>query len=611
MPAESTPIFYLDLNDDALIRDLLSGVCSGTPEARDIQNLYPFGTFVALLYRLIPGVPHFGIILFGLQILCAVLILLRAVSLVRDSERFAAGAVRGKRIGMLVVLLMWGILYFLSLPHFFFVQYSVTVGFLAAAAAFFFMTGQKRRHFAAGVILCGIGYVIRSEMLLLLLPLILCALLFRYAGEVRASRAENEELPGIWELIRYPFVTDHYRRFGITLVSLVLVLSACWSVDRIGYAAQEWDDFVRFFNARTQVYDYTGVPSYEGNEAFYGSAGLDAGSVMLLENYNFGLEDRIDAQAMEQIASYAAKQAAPAGSRLLQATGAYFYRLHHTGFPADYTWPQTDAPWNIMAAVLYMGVIALALLSIPRSVSMGQRLLRALWQPVLLFLCRSALWLYIITGGRDPVRITHPLYFAETAVLTGMILMRLLSDRKEVVNEEEKGQNPVRAKLAVTVTVFAVFLVVGGLYGAGTVRLIRQDQSRRQEANEPYLALRAYCRTHKDSLYVFDVYSSVAETRPLFSGDKRKGRPDNLLLAGGWAAKSPVWQDQLSSFGYDTLAEALLSEDVCFVTDAERDASWLTEYYAARGIRVTLTEEDSVTAGGRTMRILSVREVGS
>ena len=51
---------------------------------------------------------------------------------------------------------------------------------------------------------------------------------------------------------------------------------------------------------------------------------------------------------------------------------------------------------------------------------------------MLLFACRSSLWLYIIVRGRDPVRITHPMYLVEIMILLGLILSRAAANRKNV-----------------------------------------------------------------------------------------------------------------------------------------------------------------------------------
>ena len=622
MLRELSTWFYLDLNDDALIRDIVSGVYAGKPASHDIQNLFPISFLLSGLYRLLPAVPWFGLLLIGLQVLCGVVILVRSLSLAARSGR---GANSKKKATALVVLtaLVWGIMQVLLAPHFFFVQYSVTVGMMAACAAYLLVTGTRKKHFAFAVVLVGVAWLIRSEMLLLMLPMVVLALFLRYVREVRASRAENEEMPGIRDFVRYPFVTDHYRCYGITFVMIGLVLAAGWSLDRIGYASADWNDFVRFFDARTQVYDFTGVPEYAANADFYDSIGLDAESCLLLENYNFGLEEAIDADAMEQIAKYATSIQTPLSVRLSDAIGAYRYRLHHTGFPEDFTWPQTDAPWNLIAAVLYVAVILHSFMRVPRSAGRSVRICRAIWQPLLLFVCRSALWLYILAGGRDPVRITHPLYFVEIAVLIGTFLMQTSGARREVVQEkaaEEKESAEVSEKKGIdSLTVlrlaaFAAVLIIGIVYAGNACSLISSDVARREKDNAPYRALRKVCARDARSLYLFDVYSSVSETRGLFE-ETQAHRPDNLELLGGWVSKSPIWREKLDSYGFETPAEALLSDGVYFVCDADVSTQWLIDYYAARGKSVTMTEVDRAGAGKgegrREFAIYSVSEEGA
>ena len=59
--------FYYDLNDDVLIKDILSGVYSGTPDGHTMQLLYPLGALLALLYRGL-SIPVFGAFLLFLPV---------------------------------------------------------------------------------------------------------------------------------------------------------------------------------------------------------------------------------------------------------------------------------------------------------------------------------------------------------------------------------------------------------------------------------------------------------------------------------------------------------------------------------------------------------------
>ncbi len=55
--------FYYDLNDDTMIKDIVSGAYTGQPSGYCIQMLYPLAWCIALCYRAIPTVPWYGLFL--------------------------------------------------------------------------------------------------------------------------------------------------------------------------------------------------------------------------------------------------------------------------------------------------------------------------------------------------------------------------------------------------------------------------------------------------------------------------------------------------------------------------------------------------------------------
>ena len=55
--------FYFDLNDDVLMKDILSGAYTGTPAGHNIQMLYPVSALISLFYRLFRGADWYGIFL--------------------------------------------------------------------------------------------------------------------------------------------------------------------------------------------------------------------------------------------------------------------------------------------------------------------------------------------------------------------------------------------------------------------------------------------------------------------------------------------------------------------------------------------------------------------
>ena len=55
--------YYYDLNDDVLMKDILAGVYTGTPEGHNIQMLWPVSAFISLFYRMIGTLPWYGLFL--------------------------------------------------------------------------------------------------------------------------------------------------------------------------------------------------------------------------------------------------------------------------------------------------------------------------------------------------------------------------------------------------------------------------------------------------------------------------------------------------------------------------------------------------------------------
>ena len=149
--------FYYDLNDDVLIKDILSGVYSGTPDGHTMQLLYPLGALLALLYRGL-SIPVFGAFLLFCQFGSIWAVGYRSTVLVdeeraaRDGAPFAPGmcsvasAARlaepavcsawnttAARLGIKGVILFAEALFWFAAmgSHLVYLQYTVTAGMLA------------------------------------------------------------------------------------------------------------------------------------------------------------------------------------------------------------------------------------------------------------------------------------------------------------------------------------------------------------------------------------------------------------------------------------------------------------------------------------------------
>lgn len=556
--------YYYDLNDDALMAQILAGSYTGEPELRNIQSYFPLTAALGGLYRANRAVDWYGLFLLSCQFGCLGLVLGRVMACRKDV-----------RAAVLVALAAAGLL----LYHMVFLQYSVTVGMMGAAAAFWLLTLQPgetkrawRKELLPPVFLIALGYLLRSEMMLFVGPFAALAFLIR-AAQLKMEKGKK------------------LRLMCAVLVLVLLSLFAGEAGNRIGYRSDEWRTFYRFFDARTQLYDFQRIPEYEGNEEFYQSIGLGASEAELIRNYNFGLDADIDAEKLESIAAYAKEKAAgekSTGTRWREAL--WDYRVSQT--------TRAEEPYRMISLVLYASAVLLSGAEILRYFCRRSGSLREkgkkekercresavrLSGVLVLYVLRSALLLYLYYHHRPVVRLTHSIFLAEAVILLWLIGEEVRDRRKEAAG---------------TYVLLTVLFLAAAVW---QVRSVACEQEARLSKNAPYEAFLSYCREHPENVYFTDVYSTVDFSDRLFEvGDE----PSNYTLMGGWAARSPLEAEKLRNLGLFTqsdsaegqgLDEILLGNANVFVAaEADADPGWLLAYYSEKGMQAELKEEDRI-----------------
>ena len=556
--------YYYDLNDDALMAQILAGSYTGEPELRNIQSYFPLTAVLGGLYRANRSVDWYGLFLLSCQFGCLALVLGRVMACRKDV-----------RAAVLAALAAAGLL----LYHMVFLQYSVTVGMIGAAAAFWLLTLQPgetkrawRKELLPPVLLIALGYLLRSEMMLFVGPFAALAFLIRVA-QLKMEKGKK------------------LRLMCAVLVLVLLSLFAGEAGNRLGYRSDEWRAFYRFFDARTQLYDFQRIPEYEENEKFYQSIGLGASEAELIRNYNFGLDADIDAEKLEAIAAYAKEKAAgekSTGTRWREAL--WDYRASQT--------TRAEEPYRMISLVLYASAVLLSGAEIlryfcRRSGSFREKGTKEkercresavrLSGVLALYVLRSALLLYLYYHHRPVVRLTHSIFLAEAVILLWLIGEEVRDRRKEAAG---------------TYVLLTVLFLSAAVW---QVRSAACEQEARLSKNEPYEAFLSYCREHSENVYFTDVYSTVDFSDRLFEvGDE----PSNYTLMGGWAVRSPLEAEKLRNLGLFTqsdsaegqgLDEILLENVNVFVaTEADADPGWLLAYYSGKGMQAELKEEDRI-----------------
>lgn len=563
--------FYYDLNDDVFMRNVMSGAYTGMPDGHNVQTLYILGAFISLFYKLYRALPWYGIFLLVCQMGSLYLIGVRLLGICRKLP--------AKAVCMgLLTLFLWGMV----LPHMVALHYTFISAMLAASAIFLFITTPK--GLTAGkfvvrnipsVLLVILAYQLRTEMLLLLFPIIGLAGLFRWSEEDKFFQKEN------------------YMKYGIVLSGIVVGMLGSREIDFAAYGSEGWKEYLVFFEKRTEVYDYhLDVVTNGEHEEFLHSLGLNDAQQELLSNYNFGLDESIDAQLMSQIADYAVKDTDYTGV-IPKQVRYYLYR----------TLQEEDAPYNRLVIFLYACIVFAG-----AAIALTEKELRGkwsfIWKTVLIGSCRTALWMFILVRGRYPERITHSLYLAETVLLLGVLCMQLagwrrtenrVCEKKEETEAcaVEEGGKPSAAGQWAAGIICALLGLLFVYHLPQSIAKAAADVEKKEIAYADCMEIIRYCEAHPDNFYFEDVYSTVAFSEKLFAGEC------NLLanydIMGGWLCKSPLYEEKLRAFGIASMEEGLSEMDnVYFIASRDSGTDWLPAYYGEKGIAVSVEQVDVI-----------------
>ena len=569
--------FYYDLNDDVLIKDIVAGAYTGTPDAHSIQMLYPVSLVISLFYRMLPVLPWMGLFLCGAHGLCFYLVAKRSLSFLKS--------VRSKvflltiEVALILVLFLWELVM---------VQYTVTAAMLAACACFLVFTSEKKENASefwkeqtGAVLLVILAFNVRSEMLLFMSPFI------AFTGIVK------------WSAEKDIFAKETWKKYLGLIGMIVAGMVASILIDAAAYSSQDWKTFRDFFDARTKVYDFTWYPSYEEAEDFYRDLGVTPAKQELIDNYNFGLDDSIDAELLWSIADYAEATGVKESfvSRLKNALIDYKWRTFH----------EVDSPYNFLVIAAYGMVLALALVFRDKSV---------IWKLPLLLVFRTIPWMYVIWADRVPARISHPLYIIEFVILCAWMFSyarfkKSDADGKIGISEEAENKKVKESPMVC----FATAAVLLGMYALvhlpAAWQNVSTEMQRRESVNEAMEIFDSYAKQNPENYYYMDVYSSVSFSEKMFKDVDNSQK--NYDILGGWASGSPLQKQTTANYHKDKLsrAELLLQDNFYFVCEENADTEFLEEFYSGHGVIVSVIEKDRIETEQMTLCTYKLKITGT
>ena len=488
------------INDDLQIRSILSGT---------YFEPYPFtyylstelGIVISALYKIIPAIPWLGVFFTGFYILGIYMLVFRAVSSFdRIIEKAAA----------VIAMLVFAVMLFINgivLLH-----YTVVAAMLAGVGIFLFVTVRDRKQLTVPIIFFILSYMVRVNVFYMSVPFIGIAFVWLLI---------KDDMTKIFEKLRY------YMPYAIGFaVSFAIV----WGMNGIT-TGEEWTEYKIYNDARTQVYDYTGIICDDAALDYYASKGISEQRLKIYQDYDILLDEDDSQECFRIISDYANERLDEIGTaaRIKDAVTVFVYRLFLQG---------TDAPFNYVMLVLYI-VLAIAIFC--------TRNYRAFIPMLTAVLYKSMLWIFLIYRGRYPERVTLSVYIMEYMLIVGMCAV--------IIYKGMKDDKKRKISVILGLLLAAVF-VIPALY---EIKSLNRDLVSQKVLLQADDVLYSYMENHEDNFYFIDVYANVSHTDYAFATELAV---ENNMMLGGWIVKHPLYCQKLSSMGENACEIILNNENV-------------------------------------------------
>lgn len=532
----------ININDDRMIMEFLSGRYLGAPDGHAVYMNYPLTGFLAMLYQVLPSIDWYGYFLAAVMGICVILTAYRVSGMTDEKhKKWVYGAT------------CLGVCTFAMGREFFSITYTTVAAISASAAVFWYGTSNgSRSDVVVTAILAALTWCIRDELFFMILPA---------AGL-------------IWIMRELPRNEKMWRKFVLP-AAVIGTVGVCMLCNHRMYSSDEWQEYLRFNELRSDIYDYQDtyyLPGYDDYREYYDRLDLTNEERRMLIYYNFlPIEDDIGRrpviELLEQMTEIrgdygANEELLPLKMRIPVETKQFMKQM------------VTGAYGSVCNA----GVIGFILL-------MAWLLYRRSWKQLAgtaLFFCAGlGMFLAMEIRGRMPERVVYSL----SLLLFVTMLLNVIWNRKEFL-----GQIFFKK---------VIFTVIMGCTAFGLFNCVKTVlENQPVIENEKELeSIQSYCNEREENFYfvtgeVLDEYGGVIGF-PITDN-----RRLNYISTGDWISYSPIEEEKLMQEGITSVARALLENDNIYLISVKDSANlqFIADYLSLRNdAEVIATEVESLS----------------
>lgn len=552
--------YLCDANDDVLLRNIVSGAFSGTPDGHTVYIMYPLGWILKSCYVMAPQVAWYDGFMIGLHYVCWFLLAVRAGSLFEDKMK--------KIVGIIATYLL---IVLIDLPYIVMHQYTVLAAVVGVVALFWMVTDRSTTvkgfvwNHVVTVLCLVLCLWIRKQVFFMLLPFTGIALIYLLLKKEKTELKKN--------VFRY-----------LGLVGCVMLLAAgSFIVESKAYSGEEWQDFLAYNDARTQIYDYYQAPPYDIYKDAYAQAGFNEYDYEVIESHNIALMPEMDTATLETLASWSEEFA--------RWQEQYYSVYRKTLFSlCEALLYNSVQPVGVLLWALYVGCFVWAYLKDNRKEALAI-LITGLFQCVFVA--------YFLWKGRFPERVSYGFYLMQFALLAGMILRNIKAD--------VAAKKPEKKAYFWKILIAVIMLAVSFNFGMYRYKTTLDTNRERVAVSSEWEGIKAYCSVHGEEQFFMKTNAIGAYCETMF---EETIKADNMHYMGTWLLNSPLYEMRLANAGIEQPGVFFAENEGGRILQlGNENTEWLTRFYREQGYEGTVEITDSVSLpGGDTMSVLEMTE---
>jgi len=547
-------------NDDVLLRSIVSGNYTGTPDAHLVYMMYPLGLLLKFFYTIAGGISWYDIFVVALHYFCWWAILLRL------------GAFFEKRWQkMLAMLLALAGLLLVDLPYVVLNQYTVLAGVCAATAVLWLTLSDIENnkgyllHAAVVVVLMVLTLWIRKEVFYMSLPIGGCILFYQWM-----KYCHRKEIVKMW-----------IKKQGVLLGVLAIIVMLSFAMEAWAYRSAEWKEFASYNQARKEIFDYYNLAPNELNQVSYESENIGTEEYEVINSMSLVLMPELDADKLQRLANL---------SKWHKEQMEQYYSVYRKTMYAvcDVLFQNSVQPLGFVLTIV--SVILLTLLMLKRN--------KAGFVSVLFALLYEALFAgYFIWKNRFPERVSFGLYLMLVMLFVGI----MLKDGDVLFEKTGTGDSFFWKLVPMLALVFVIANV--GIY---CYRNVSDQVKEYKRGIGQWQQVQYYADQNDENVYLIKANMAGLKGDVMYLITQKE--PSNTLLLGTWLSESPHYHKRSQNLGLGTIGEEFTEQEKIFLLQLEADnTSWLTDYYAKRGKEKQAEVVDTITTINGIIEVVQMK----